>query len=94
MGAAIAEIKALASYPEELLFVWKYPNRWARIENSVPLLFMRAIAEHIRQDSFCDLGLFDPKNCGIIGSVSGDSNDLSRKSQERRYRGRGRATSS
>jgi len=47
---SIAEIKALASYPEEFQFVGSYRARWARIGNSVPPLFVRAIALHIRQE--------------------------------------------
>jgi site-specific DNA-cytosine methylase len=46
----IAEIKALASYPEEFQFVGSYSDRWARVGNSVPPLFMKAIAEHIRRN--------------------------------------------
>jgi DNA (cytosine-5)-methyltransferase 1 len=45
---SIAKIKALASYPEEFQFVGSYRARWARVGNSVPPLFMKAIAEHIR----------------------------------------------
>ncbi len=45
----IAEIKALASYPENFQFVGSYRARWARIGNSVPPLLMKAIAAHIRQ---------------------------------------------
>ena len=48
----IAEIKALASYPEEFQFEGSYSTRWARIGNSVPPLFMKAIAEHIRRGVF------------------------------------------
>jgi site-specific DNA-cytosine methylase len=44
----IAEIKALASFPETFRIHGSYSEKWARIGNSVPPLFMRAIAEHIR----------------------------------------------
>jgi len=47
---SIAEINAIASSPEEFQFVGSYRARWARIGNSVPPLFMRAIALHIRQE--------------------------------------------
>ena len=47
----IAEIKALASYPEAFQFPGSYRDRWARIGNSVPPLFMRAIAEHLRRNA-------------------------------------------
>lgn len=44
----IAEIRALASYPERFQFVGSNRDKWARIGNSVPPLLMRAIAERIR----------------------------------------------
>jgi DNA (cytosine-5)-methyltransferase 1 len=52
----IDEIKALASYPEEFQFVGSYRDRWARIGNSVPPLFMKALAENISRYVFgyCD----------------------------------------
>ena len=43
----IDEIKALASYPEEFQFVGSYREKWARIGNSVPPLFLKAISEYI-----------------------------------------------
>lgn len=46
----IAEIKALASYPGEFQFEGSYRARWARVGNSVPPLFMKAIVEHIRRN--------------------------------------------
>jgi DNA (cytosine-5)-methyltransferase 1 len=49
---SIAEIKALASYPEEFQLVGSYRARWARIGNSVPPLLMKAIADHIRYRFF------------------------------------------
>ena len=45
----IPEIKALASYPDGFRIMGSYRDRWARIGNSVPPLFMRAIARHIRE---------------------------------------------
>ena len=48
----IAEIKALASYPEEFELVGSYRAKWARIGNSVPPLLMKAIAERIRNCFF------------------------------------------
>ena len=44
----IAEAKALASYPGEFVFEGSKSKQWARIGNSVPPLFMRAIALHLR----------------------------------------------
>lgn len=43
----INEAKRLASYPEDFKFVGKYEEQWARIGNSVPPNFMKAIATHI-----------------------------------------------
>ena len=45
----IPEIKALASFPESFALRGNYAEKWARIGNSVPPLFMRAIARHIRE---------------------------------------------
>jgi site-specific DNA-cytosine methylase len=44
----IDEIKAIASFPEAFVLRGSYRKKWARIGNSVPPLFMRAIALHIR----------------------------------------------
>jgi DNA (cytosine-5)-methyltransferase 1 len=46
---AICEAQALASFPAGFRFVGNYAERWARIGNSVPPLFMRTIARHIRE---------------------------------------------
>jgi site-specific DNA-cytosine methylase len=45
----ITEIKALASFPEQFQMQGSYKDKWARIGNSVPPLFMLAIAIHIRR---------------------------------------------
>jgi DNA (cytosine-5)-methyltransferase 1 len=44
----ISEIKRLASYPDAFQVVGSFKEKWARIGNSVPPLFMRSIANHIR----------------------------------------------
>lgn len=44
----IPEIRLIGSYPDGFEFVGTYKEQWARIGNSVPPLFMRAIAEHVR----------------------------------------------
>lgn len=44
----IDEAKALASYPKAFEIRGGYNARWSRIGNSVPPLFMRAIAHHVR----------------------------------------------
>jgi DNA (cytosine-5)-methyltransferase 1 len=45
---AISEAKALASFPAAFTLVGSYEERWARIGNSVPPLFMRAVATNLR----------------------------------------------
>ena len=45
----IPEIARIASYPDEFQFIGKYKERWARIGNSVPPVFMRSIALYIRK---------------------------------------------
>lgn len=45
----ISEIKALSSFPEGFKLEGKFVDKWARIGNSVPPLFMRAIAGHVRK---------------------------------------------
>lgn len=44
----ISEIKRLASFPDDFSFIGNYRDKWTRIGNSVPPLFMQAIASHIR----------------------------------------------
>ena len=44
----IPEVQMIGSYPPAFRFTGSYAEQWARVGNSVPPLFMRAIAEHIR----------------------------------------------
>lgn len=44
----IPEIKRLASFPDEFQMIGDYKKKWERIGNSVPPLFMRSIARHLR----------------------------------------------
>lgn len=46
----ISEIKRLSSFPDDYKMIGDFRKRWARIGNSVPPLFMRAIALHIRRE--------------------------------------------
>lgn len=46
----INEVKRLASYPDNFHFIGTYREQWARIGNSVPPQFMKAIAEHIKKE--------------------------------------------
>jgi len=45
-----AELKRIGSYPDQMHFVGGWKNVLACIGNSVPPLFMRSIAGHIRQE--------------------------------------------
>jgi len=49
------ELHYIGSYPIDYNFL-SYDNAWERIGNSVPPLFMEAIARHVRQEilSQCD----------------------------------------
>lgn len=47
-----AEAKRVGSFPDQFIFVGGYKHSMERIGNSVPPLFMRAIAAHIRQEIF------------------------------------------
>jgi DNA (cytosine-5)-methyltransferase 1 len=44
------ELKRLATFPDSFQFVGRLKLIWTRIGNSVPPQFMRAIAEHIRDE--------------------------------------------
>ena len=46
----IPELKRLGSFPGQFQFVGGFGEQWARIGNSVPPLFMRAIAGHVRRE--------------------------------------------
>jgi len=46
----ISEIKLMSSFPESFMLEGSFIDKWARIGNSVPPLFMKAIAELIRRD--------------------------------------------
>jgi DNA (cytosine-5)-methyltransferase 1 len=43
------ELKRAASYPDDFQFIGTYDQMLNRIGNSVPPLFMRSIAQHIRE---------------------------------------------
>lgn len=45
---SIPEIKRVSSFPDDYLFVGDYFLQWERIGNSIPPLFMRSIADHIK----------------------------------------------
>lgn len=46
----IEEAKRGGSFPDQYHFVGKFETQWERIGNSVPPLFMRSIARHIRSE--------------------------------------------
>jgi site-specific DNA-cytosine methylase len=43
----ISEIKRMSSFPESFRLEGSFVEKWARIGNSVPPVFMKAVAEHI-----------------------------------------------
>jgi DNA (cytosine-5)-methyltransferase 1 len=45
---SIPEIKRIASFPDSFQMIGNFRDKWTRIGNSVPPLFMRSIANHIR----------------------------------------------
>ena len=45
---SIGELRRIASYPDDFLFFGEWRNASARIGNSVPPLFMKAIAGHLK----------------------------------------------
>lgn len=47
----IAEAKRIMSFPDEFDLVGNFQEQWKRLGNSVPPLFMRAIAKHIKAES-------------------------------------------
>lgn len=49
-GVSIGELRRLSSFPDDFQFVGKWVEAWARIGNSVPPLFMMALAGHIRKN--------------------------------------------
>jgi DNA (cytosine-5)-methyltransferase 1 len=47
---SIAELKRLGAFPDGFEFEGTYAEQWGQIGNSVPPLFMRAIAAHVRRE--------------------------------------------
>jgi DNA (cytosine-5)-methyltransferase 1 len=47
---SISEAKRIGSFPDDYPLCGNYSNQWERIGNSVPPLFMRSIARHIRSE--------------------------------------------
>jgi site-specific DNA-cytosine methylase len=52
----ISEIKLMSSFPESFRLEGSFVEKWARVGNSVPPLFMKAIAMHLREHLFSNLG--------------------------------------
>ena len=50
----ISEIKLMSSFPESFRLEGNFVEKWALVGNSVPPLFMRAIAENLRAMSLQD----------------------------------------
>lgn len=55
---SIAELKRIASFPDDYRFTGSIEDQWARIGNSVPPRMMQAIAEHIRDHILLPAGEF------------------------------------
>lgn len=53
---SIGEAKRIGSFPDIFTFIGEYSEKWMRIGNSVPPLFMRSIATHIRRAILDNLG--------------------------------------
>jgi DNA (cytosine-5)-methyltransferase 1 len=51
-----AELKRIASFPDDYQFVGSLEQHWARIGNSVPPLLMKAVASHIRDNILATVG--------------------------------------
>ncbi|PTM58369.1 DNA cytosine methyltransferase [Desmospora activa] len=47
---SIAELKRVASFPDDYQFAGDFKDQWARIGNCVPPLMMKAVAEHIHKN--------------------------------------------
>lgn len=46
----IEELKRGGSFPDEFIMTGSFAQQWSRVGNSVPPLFMRAIAGHVRRE--------------------------------------------
>lgn len=55
-GLSIGEAARLGSFPDDYKFLGDYEEAWARIGNSVPPLFMHAIARHVRYEILQRIG--------------------------------------
>lgn len=53
---SVGEAKRIGSFPDRFSLIGNYSTQWMRIGNSVPPLFMRSIAQHIRHEILADLG--------------------------------------
>ncbi len=49
----ISEIKLMSYFPEAFKLEGKFTEKWARVGNSFPALFVKAIAEFIRRNFLC-----------------------------------------
>ncbi len=65
-NVTIPEMKRLQSFPDDYKLVGSYINQWSRVGNSVPPNFMRAIAEHIRDEILTKVECGGAKECEIF----------------------------
>lgn len=54
-GITTNELKRLGSYPDEFIFAGDFKQAQSRVGNSVPPLFMRSIARHIKTEILANL---------------------------------------
>jgi DNA (cytosine-5)-methyltransferase 1 len=67
-GLSTGEAKRIASFPDKFNFIGGYSVVFSRIGNSVPPLFMKSIAEHIRDNMLtgrCDSDLGAPSKDNV-----------------------------
>jgi DNA (cytosine-5)-methyltransferase 1 len=60
----INELKRLASFPDDFMFLGKYQEQWARIGNAVMPNMMRAIAENLKKEVFDKLPIVETSGGG------------------------------
>lgn len=66
----IPEAALISSYPPGYQFLGSYAEQWARIGNSVPPLFMRAIADHIRTELLPMAAISADRRAGLRQDVA------------------------
>ena len=68
----ISEVKALSSFPAGFVLEGKFADKWARIGNSVPPLFMREIAGHVKEAILGRIRDLESPSKGLPRSYDGE----------------------